>query len=83
MASFHDCQCCSLILRAANSLSSAATRPFMSTLFLVELWSTLVECRLFQKQIQLAFMMRLTRHLHKLYCSNRSYYAASVLGGIL
>ena len=37
--------------------------------------------RFFQKQIQLAFMMRLTRHLHRLYCSNRSYYAASVLGG--
>ena len=40
-----------------------------------------VLCRFFQKQIQLAFMMRLTRHLHRLYCSNRSYYAASVLGG--
>ena len=32
----------------------------------------IVECRFFQKQIQLAFMMRLTRHLHRLYCSNRS-----------
>ena len=37
--------------------------------------------RLFQKQIQLAFMLRLSRHLHQLYCSNRSYYSASVLGG--
>ena len=37
--------------------------------------------RLFQKQIQLAFMLRLSHHLHKLYCSNRSYYSASVLGG--
>lgn len=38
-------------------------------------------CRFFQKEIQLAFMMRLSKHLHQLYCSNRSYYAASVLGG--
>ncbi|CAL8463002.1 g2536 [Coccomyxa elongata] len=38
--------------------------------------------RFFQKEIQLAFMMRLSRHLHQLYCSNRSYYAASVLGGL-
>ena len=37
--------------------------------------------RLFQKQIQLAFMLRLSRRLHRLYCSNRSYYSASVLGG--
>ena len=43
-------------------------------------WST-AGLRLFQKQIQLAFMLRLSRHLHKLYCSNRSYYSASVLGG--
>ena len=35
-----------------------------------------------QKRIQLAFMRRLTHHLHALYCSNRAYYAASVLGGL-
>lgn len=34
-----------------------------------------------QKQLQLAFMRRLTHHLHDLYCNNRAYYAASVLGG--
>ena len=34
-----------------------------------------------QKQIQLAFMRRLTHHLHERYCANRAYYAASVLGG--
>lgn len=34
-----------------------------------------------QKRLQLAFMRRLTHHLHTLYCSNRAYYAASVLGG--
>lgn len=34
-----------------------------------------------QKQIQLAFMRRLTHHLHEHYCANRAYYAASVLGG--
>jgi ABC-type uncharacterized transport system fused permease/ATPase subunit len=34
-----------------------------------------------QKQIQLAFMRRLTHHLHEKYCANRAYYAASVLGG--
>ena len=34
-----------------------------------------------QKRLQLAFMRRLTHHLHMLYCSNRAYYAASVLGG--
>ena len=37
--------------------------------------------RFMQKQIQLAFMRRLTHHLHRLYCSNRAYYSASVLGG--
>lgn len=35
-----------------------------------------------QKQLQLAFMRRLTHHLHDLYCNNRAYYAASVLGGL-
>ena len=34
-----------------------------------------------QKQIQLAFMRRLTHHLHQHYCSHRAYYAASTLGG--
>jgi len=34
-----------------------------------------------QKQIQLAFMRRLTHKLHSLYCSKRAYYSASVLGG--
>ena len=36
-----------------------------------------------QKQIQLAFMRRLTHHLHERYCAHRAYYAASVLGGAL
>ena len=27
-------------------------------------------------------MRRLTHNLHSLYCSNRAYYAASVLGGL-
>jgi hypothetical protein len=31
---------------------------------------------------QLAFVRRLTLHLHELYCSNRAYYAASWLGGL-
>ena len=34
-----------------------------------------------QKLIQLAFMRRLTHHLHQHYCSHRAYYAASTLGG--
>ncbi len=37
--------------------------------------------RFMQKQIQLAFMRRLTHKLHSLYCSKRAYYSASVLGG--
>ena len=35
-----------------------------------------------QKLIQLAFMRRLTHHLHQHYCSHRAYYAASTLGGV-
>ena len=35
-----------------------------------------------QKLIQLAFMRRLTHHLHRHYCSHRAYYAASTLGGV-
>eukprot|EP00193_Tetraselmis_chui_P021604 CAMPEP_0177786864 /NCGR_PEP_ID=MMETSP0491_2-20121128/21161_1 /TAXON_ID=63592 /ORGANISM="Tetraselmis chuii, Strain PLY429" /LENGTH=369 /DNA_ID=CAMNT_0019308125 /DNA_START=54 /DNA_END=1161 /DNA_ORIENTATION=+ len=35
-----------------------------------------------QKQIQLGFSSRLTRHLHSEYCGNRAFYAASVLGGL-
>mmetsp|Transcript_27157 Transcript_27157/g.68274 ORF Transcript_27157/g.68274 Transcript_27157/m.68274 type:complete len:690 (-) Transcript_27157:56-2125(-) len=35
-----------------------------------------------QKQIQLSFSSRLTRHLHSEYCGNRAFYAASVLGGL-
>lgn len=35
-----------------------------------------------QKRIKLAFMRRLTLHLHELYCSHRAYYAASWLGGL-
>lgn len=35
-----------------------------------------------QKQIELAFQSRLTEFLHQEYCSNRSYYAASNLGGM-
>lgn len=34
-----------------------------------------------QKRIQLAFQERVTKHLHTSYCSNRAYYAASILGG--
>jgi ABC transporter transmembrane region 2 len=34
-----------------------------------------------QKMIQLAFMRRLTHHLHRHYTSHRAYYAASTLGG--
>jgi len=36
-----------------------------------------------QKQIELAFQSRLTEHLHKHYCSNRAYYAATTLGGMM
>ena len=36
-----------------------------------------------QKLIQLAFMRRLTHHLHRGYCSHRAYYAASTLGGMM
>lgn len=35
-----------------------------------------------QKRIKLAFMRRLTLHLHEMYCSHRAYYAASWLGGL-
>jgi ABC-type uncharacterized transport system fused permease/ATPase subunit len=35
-----------------------------------------------QKQIMLSFQERLTTHLHEQYCSNRAYYAASVLKGL-
>lgn len=35
-----------------------------------------------QKRIQIAFMRRLSHHLHQQYCSNRAYYAASTLGGL-
>jgi len=35
-----------------------------------------------QKMMKLAFMRRLTLHLHQMYCSNRAYYAASWLGGL-
>ena len=35
-----------------------------------------------QKRIQIAFMRRLSHHLHQRYCSNRAYYAASTLGGL-
>lgn len=34
-----------------------------------------------QKRIKLAFMRRLTHHLHELYCDHRAYYAASTLRG--
>ncbi|KAL6759951.1 ABC transporter transmembrane region 2-domain-containing protein [Haematococcus lacustris] len=36
-----------------------------------------------QKQIELAFQSRLTEFLHKQYCSNRAYYAAATLGGMM
>jgi hypothetical protein len=35
-----------------------------------------------QKQIMLCFQERLTTHLHEQYCSNRAYYAASILKGL-
>lgn len=35
-----------------------------------------------QKRIKLAFMRRLTLHLHEMYTANRAYYAASWLGGL-
>ncbi|KAK9805964.1 hypothetical protein WJX73_009234 [Symbiochloris irregularis] len=35
-----------------------------------------------QKRIQLAFQRRLNHRLHDLYCNNRAYYSASVLGGL-
>lgn len=35
-----------------------------------------------QKRIKLAFMRRLTHHLHASYFSHRAYYAASWLGGL-
>lgn len=35
-----------------------------------------------QKRIKLAFMRRLTLHLHEMYCKHRAYYAASWLGGL-
>ena len=38
--------------------------------------------KFFQKLIQLNFMRNLTHHLHRKYCSNRAYYAASVLRGL-
>lgn len=36
-----------------------------------------------QKLIQLAFMRRLTHHLHNHYTSNRAYFAASTLRGTI
>ncbi|KAF6263148.1 ABC transporter transmembrane region 2-domain-containing protein [Scenedesmus sp. NREL 46B-D3] len=35
-----------------------------------------------QKNLELSFQSRLTLYLHKLYTSNRAYYAASTLGGL-
>eukprot|EP00879_Flechtneria_rotunda_P006749 GHRR01007092.1.p1 GENE.GHRR01007092.1~~GHRR01007092.1.p1 ORF type:complete len:574 (+),score=196.19 GHRR01007092.1:869-2590(+) len=35
-----------------------------------------------QKQLELSFQSRLTLYLHRLYTSNRAYYAASTLGGL-
>lgn len=35
-----------------------------------------------QRRVKLAFMRRLTLHLHQMYCSHRAYYAASWLGGL-
>ena len=34
-----------------------------------------------QKRIKLAFMRRLTHHLHAAYTSHHAYYSASTLGG--
>lgn len=68
-------------LHAHKRPSFAALPACNSVVAVLDVSAALALCRFFQKQIQLAFMMRLTRHLHRLYCSNRSYYAASVLGG--
>eukprot|EP00878_Enallax_costatus_P009700 GHUV01010132.1.p1 GENE.GHUV01010132.1~~GHUV01010132.1.p1 ORF type:complete len:280 (+),score=62.89 GHUV01010132.1:325-1164(+) len=35
-----------------------------------------------QKNLELSFQQRLTLYLHRLYTSNRAYYAASTLGGL-
>lgn len=35
-----------------------------------------------QTMIQLAFMKRLSHHLHNQYCNNRAYYSASQLKGV-
>ncbi|KAF8072505.1 abcD2 [Scenedesmus sp. PABB004] len=35
-----------------------------------------------QKNLELSFQSRLTQYLHRLYTSNRAYYAASTLGGL-
>lgn len=35
-----------------------------------------------QKNLELSFQQRLTQTLHKMYTSNRAYYAASTLGGL-
>jgi len=35
-----------------------------------------------QKNLELSFQSRLTHYLHRLYTSNRAYYAASTLGGL-
>ncbi|GAX78160.1 hypothetical protein CEUSTIGMA_g5602.t1 [Chlamydomonas eustigma] len=35
-----------------------------------------------QKKIEISFQSRLTEYLHKEYCKNRAYYAASNLGGM-
>lgn len=35
-----------------------------------------------QKNLELSFQQRLTQQLHKMYTSNRAYYAASTLGGL-
>ena len=34
-----------------------------------------------QKRIKLAFMRRLSHHLHEMYTSHRAYYSATTLGG--
>uniref|UniRef100_A0A061SM41 ATP-binding cassette, subfamily D (ALD), member 3 n=1 Tax=Tetraselmis sp. GSL018 TaxID=582737 RepID=A0A061SM41_9CHLO len=38
--------------------------------------------KLMQKQLQLAWSSRITRHLHEKYCENKAFYAASVLNGL-
>jgi len=73
---------------SGGSLVSQKFDEFWQSLFmfgLVGIPAALINSALkyMQKQLELAFQSRLTEHLHKQYCSNRAYYAAATLGGMV